>query len=325
MNLSIEEQVQSTPKFSGLVNEDVVHWLQIIEELFDRFNIHSSSRYLIISFFLVADAAIWFRHNKENARDWFTFKIELVKFFHPFPYSFLLQMEQSHQLFHTPTSPTSIPNEEQEIENDSVDSLRDDQLYSMEAVGNIDLHEHEIRFSLVSVTVNDLTLESYPWNINKIDDPDELPQQRELVITSDQLQAGVDDPFDDLSGPDSPLASLDKSPPTFSRIFIPDYTGYHRFHYQENRYAVNNSLPIIRRAYQSHTFNVHSIDKQRTQYQDIIFRLVNEAHGYSHHQIFRWYFSNKLFELWVSFRKWKYRRLPSFSFFLFLSGRCSHG
>ncbi len=36
MNISIEQQTRTLKKFGGSGNEDVIQWLQYVEEVFDR-------------------------------------------------------------------------------------------------------------------------------------------------------------------------------------------------------------------------------------------------------------------------------------------------
>ncbi len=46
-NTSIEEQIRTIPKFGGPINEDVIHWLQAVDEVFDRFQLQPSNRYIL--------------------------------------------------------------------------------------------------------------------------------------------------------------------------------------------------------------------------------------------------------------------------------------
>ncbi|CAF1515574.1 unnamed protein product [Rotaria sordida] len=94
MHTLAKEQIKTLEKFGGGVHEDVVKWLQHMEEAFDRAQVQSSNKYLAIQWYLTDAAAKWFRHNKPNILDWSTFKTELTKAYQPSLHQILLRMEQ---------------------------------------------------------------------------------------------------------------------------------------------------------------------------------------------------------------------------------------
>jgi hypothetical protein len=61
------------------------------------------------------------------------------------------------------------------------------------------------------------------------------------------------------------------------------------------------------------------MDKTRTPYKDIVFKIVSKACHYSFNHGVRCHFQNGLFRLWVYFHTWKCRRqLFLFSFIVFI-------
>jgi hypothetical protein len=64
-----KEQIKTLSKFGDAENEDVVIWVQRVEEVFDRAQLQSSNKYLVIQSYLVNAALKWFRFNKSNILD----------------------------------------------------------------------------------------------------------------------------------------------------------------------------------------------------------------------------------------------------------------
>ncbi|CAF2777582.1 unnamed protein product [Rotaria sp. Silwood2] len=98
MSTLAKEQIKNLAKFGGGPEEDVIKWLQEVEEVFDRAQLQPSNKYLAVQSYLVESAAKWFRHNKLNICDWSTFKIEILKVYRPSLDQTLLKMEQRQQL-----------------------------------------------------------------------------------------------------------------------------------------------------------------------------------------------------------------------------------
>ena len=73
-----EEQIKTLPKFSGATGEDVVKWLQDIEEVFDRAQLQPGNKFLAVQSYLTGAATKWFRFNKSTILDWFTFKSLII-------------------------------------------------------------------------------------------------------------------------------------------------------------------------------------------------------------------------------------------------------
>jgi hypothetical protein len=92
-----KEQIKNLPKFSGSAEEDVLKWLQDVEEVFDRAQIQPLNRFLAIQSYLVDPAAKWFRHNRSTISDWSMFRTELVKAYQPTLNVTLFKLEQRFQ------------------------------------------------------------------------------------------------------------------------------------------------------------------------------------------------------------------------------------
>ena len=97
MNTWAKEQIKNLPKFGGSVEEDVLKWLQDVEEVFDRAQIQSSNRLMAIQPYLIDATAKWFRHNKATIGDWPKFRSELVKAYQPTLNATLFKLEQRFQ------------------------------------------------------------------------------------------------------------------------------------------------------------------------------------------------------------------------------------
>jgi Retrotransposon gag protein len=93
-----KELTKSLTKFSGAREEDVVKWLQEIDEAYDCVKLQPSNRFTAIRSYLTGAALDWFRSNKSTIVDWSTFKSAIVEHYQP-PFSELLaRMERRHQL-----------------------------------------------------------------------------------------------------------------------------------------------------------------------------------------------------------------------------------
>jgi hypothetical protein len=97
MNFVLKEQINTIIKFSGSANDDVLKWLQDVEEIFDHAQLQSSHKYLAIQPYLIGAAAKWFRFNEPNIDDWSTFEVALLKAYQPTLEQTLLQLEQRQQ------------------------------------------------------------------------------------------------------------------------------------------------------------------------------------------------------------------------------------
>ena len=79
----MEDLVNSIPHFGGTAHEDVVRWLNIINEISDRAKLRPSNRYIVAQCSLTKAAACWFRYNRYAVSDWSTFQVEIIKTFQP--------------------------------------------------------------------------------------------------------------------------------------------------------------------------------------------------------------------------------------------------
>ncbi|CAF4299431.1 unnamed protein product, partial [Rotaria sordida] len=79
----MEKLIRSIIKFTGNRNQDVINWLQYIDEVFDGFQLQASEKHRVVSYFLTSYAAVWFKHIKPNTSDWPTFKREIIAYFSP--------------------------------------------------------------------------------------------------------------------------------------------------------------------------------------------------------------------------------------------------
>ena len=79
----MEDLVNSIPHFGGTAHEDVVRWLNIINEISDRAKLRPSNRYIVAQCSLTKAAACWFRYSRSTVSDWSTFQVEIIKTFQP--------------------------------------------------------------------------------------------------------------------------------------------------------------------------------------------------------------------------------------------------
>lgn len=78
-------------------HEDVVRWLQDIDEIFNRAKLQAPNKFLVAQAYLTDSADKWFRHNKSKILDWSTFNTELIKTYKPTIDQILFNMEQRRQ------------------------------------------------------------------------------------------------------------------------------------------------------------------------------------------------------------------------------------
>ena len=98
LNTINKEQIKTLGKFGGAAHEDVIKWLEEVEENFDRAQVQPPNKYLVVQWYLTDAAAEWFRYNKSNIPDWSTFKLELVKAYQLSLNQILCKLEQRQQL-----------------------------------------------------------------------------------------------------------------------------------------------------------------------------------------------------------------------------------
>ena len=80
---AVEDLVNSIPHFGGTAHEDVVRWLNIINEIFDRAKLRPSNRYIAAQCYLTETASLWLRYSRSTISDWCTFQVEIIKAFQP--------------------------------------------------------------------------------------------------------------------------------------------------------------------------------------------------------------------------------------------------
>ncbi|CAF4798075.1 unnamed protein product, partial [Rotaria socialis] len=83
MQIFVQEQIMKLTTFSGARDEDVLHWLQDTECIFDSVQLRPSNKYIAVQSYLVGVAAKWFRFNKMNIPDWSSFKIAIAQAYQP--------------------------------------------------------------------------------------------------------------------------------------------------------------------------------------------------------------------------------------------------
>lgn len=93
-----KEQVKTLAKFGGSEHENVIIWLQDVEDVFDRAKIQSSNKYLAIQSYLIDAALKWFRFNKSNMLDWPAFKTAIIQAYQPTLQQTLVKLEKRYQV-----------------------------------------------------------------------------------------------------------------------------------------------------------------------------------------------------------------------------------
>ncbi|CAF4966043.1 unnamed protein product, partial [Rotaria socialis] len=61
MQIFVQEQIMKLTTFGGARDEDVLHWLQDTECIFDQVQLQSSNKYLAIQSYLGDAPLKWFR------------------------------------------------------------------------------------------------------------------------------------------------------------------------------------------------------------------------------------------------------------------------
>ncbi|CAF4294365.1 unnamed protein product [Rotaria socialis] len=83
MQIFVHEQIMKLTTFGGARDEDVLHWLQDTECIFDSVQLRPLNKYIAVQSYLVGFAAKWFRFNKMNIPDWSSFKIAIAQAYQP--------------------------------------------------------------------------------------------------------------------------------------------------------------------------------------------------------------------------------------------------
>lgn len=78
-----KEQIKNLRKFAGCSGEDVVRWLEDVEEVFNRAQIQPANKFIAIQSYLTDAALKWFRNNRQHITDWTTFKEQIVQLYKP--------------------------------------------------------------------------------------------------------------------------------------------------------------------------------------------------------------------------------------------------
>lgn len=97
LHILAKEQLKTLAKFGGAHDEDIVKWLEDVEEVFDRAKLQPPNKLIAIQSYLIDAAAKWFRYNKSTIAEWSTFKIEIIKAYQPSFNQALLKLEQRQQ------------------------------------------------------------------------------------------------------------------------------------------------------------------------------------------------------------------------------------
>ncbi|CAF3589952.1 unnamed protein product [Rotaria sp. Silwood1] len=205
----MEDLITSLIKFDGTRNQDVVKWLQYIQEIFNRVQLQASYNYIAVHYFLTNDAATWFRHTEANIPDWFTFKREIIEAFPSSSSSFSSHLLDHHQLtikeepqklgqeqdvLHAPTSCSTMSNKTLDNDNTSFNSVNDNRIDSFEDLESEHLRKCESgHYSHMLVTINDLDLNIQSQGAYVADDYDQLEQQGASAINSDSVKIDVED------------------------------------------------------------------------------------------------------------------------------------
>ncbi|CAF3454765.1 unnamed protein product [Rotaria socialis] len=79
MQIFVQEQIKKLTTFGGARDEDVLHWLQDTECIFDQVQLKPSNKYLAVQSYLKGTAGTCFRLHKSNIPDWFMFKKEILE------------------------------------------------------------------------------------------------------------------------------------------------------------------------------------------------------------------------------------------------------
>lgn len=92
-----KEQIKTLTKFAGSSDDDIVKWLQDIDEIFDRAQLQPANKFVAVQSYLTGAATKWFRFNKTDIPDWPSFKSSILKAYQPTLPQILDRMEHRHQ------------------------------------------------------------------------------------------------------------------------------------------------------------------------------------------------------------------------------------
>ncbi|CAF1575817.1 unnamed protein product, partial [Adineta steineri] len=304
-----EEIIRRLTKFGGSHYEDVTQWLHDTEELFEQAQLRSSNKFIVAQCYLTATAEKWFRIERSIIHDWVTFKIEIVKAFPPLFNPILLKVEQCRQFSHVSTSSnfsltSTIPGKKQHIKHDLLAPLNDNQIQSFEDFTDQNLNEcSQEHSSPILVPINDIDLEIQSQCNDVLTDLDTLNLQYESVSENDPITHGVGDTIEVFTETictaitDDSLTNTVASPDVQS--FCPDP---YQFDEPTSKVVQNSTFNI---------FYPDLLDTTRPQscslivYEDIALKLSNLEWNCSSRRGFRYICHNGIFQVRVSFRKWK--------------------
>ncbi|CAF4599632.1 unnamed protein product [Rotaria socialis] len=278
----MEGLIRSIIKFGGTLNEDVVKWLHDMEEIFDRVQLRPSNKFIVAQFYLTKTAAMWFRFNKSNIPDWSTFQIEIVK-------AFQLSAASKISLIST------IPQQEKENENNRIDLIHDNQIKSFEALENKCLRKSEQGFdSPMLVNINDLDLKVQAQCSDVADDYDKLEQQGASINKSGSVEPDVEDVFETI------VESMGSLP-------VDDSLTYTVTPPKVQYLLSDNPRPCKRCIFKTvHTASNWNLS-HGPPYEDSASQSISKKWNYLCQDPFRYHFHNRIYELGLHFRKWKYR------------------
>ncbi|CAF4144225.1 unnamed protein product [Rotaria sordida] len=327
----MEELIRSVIQFDGALNQDVIQWLEYIEEVFDRVQLQTSNKYIAIQYFLTNSAATWFKYKKSNIPDWFTFKRELIEAFQSsssFSSSHLLdrhqliikeepqKLEQEQDILPVSASTSTISNKKNDSENYQLDLLHDGSIKSLEnlEVDNLEdkcLREHEQGYySSMLVNTNDFDLDIQHQDADAADSCD-TQQQGESVINSDSVQTDIEDTFEDFTRPMDSLTGND----SLINIVLPHDVQYlWSDKYKPRPPRILNKAPAVYNWNRYNKLHCNKDDSPPPTIQENQFNTVSKEWNYTYNHGLRFYFYNEMIQLRFSFRKWKYRLSTLFCF-----------
>ncbi|CAF2162574.1 unnamed protein product [Rotaria magnacalcarata] len=323
----MEELIGSFVKFSGAVNEDVVKWLQDMEEIFDLVQLQPSNKFIAARCYLTKSAALWFRFHKSNIADWPTFQTEIVKAFpplrfhdqHPSPFPIELQKPKQEQvILHVPVSTSTTSNSLQDNDHNQLDLLKDNestqldlpndnenrslnlfndgQIESFPDLENKCLHEDDQGYdSPMIVNINDLDLKIQAQCSDVADDYDRLEQQRTSINQSGSAVPEAEDVFETVVESMGSLPADDSSnytvaPPKVHYLLSDNHRPRKHCVFKTVHTAYNWTLPRV------------------PPYEDSASQTVSNEWNYLCQDALRCYFQNGIYELGLHFLKWKYRK-----------------
>ncbi|CAF1454340.1 unnamed protein product, partial [Rotaria sordida] len=330
----MEELIRSVIQFDGALNQDVIQWLEYIEEVFDRVQLQTSNKYIAIQYFLTNSAATWFKYKKSNIPDWFTFKRELIEAFQSsssFSSSHLLdrhqliikeepqKLEQEQDILPVPASTSIISNKKNDSEDYQLDLVHDGSIKSLENLEVDDLedkclHEHEQGYySSILVNTNDFDLDiqhqdadaadscdTQQQGANVADVCDQLEQQGESVINSDSVQTDIEDTFEDFTRPMDSLTGND----SLINIVLPHDVQYlWSDKYKPRPPRILNKAHAVYNWNRYNKLHCNQDDSPPPTIQENQFNTVSTEWNYTYNHGLRFYFYNEMIQLRFSFQK----------------------